>query len=169
MTTPKPTGRVAGNDLILTRRFRAPIEDVWTSVTVSEHTARWFGPWERKPDSDTAIRIQMAQEQGAPWINGEIVACDPPRRLELLTTGIYSQKRLEITLAQHGDTTEMTFVHHLTDHKMIGEVGPGWEYYLDMLVAAREGGATPTFEQYYPAQKPYYLDSAASSNVPSTS
>lgn len=28
---------------------------------------------------------------------------------------------------------------------MAGEVGPGWEYYLDMLVAAREGKPLPSF------------------------
>ena len=167
--SPTPTGRVTGNDLVLTRRFRAPIEDVWTSVTVSEHTARWFGPWERKPGSDTAIRIQMVQEQGAPWVNGEIVACDPPRRLELQTSDDYGLWRMELTLVQQGDTTELTFVHHLADHAMVGEVGPGWEFYLDLLVAAREGGARRTFEDYYPAQKPYYLDAAAAASPPPTS
>jgi uncharacterized protein YndB with AHSA1/START domain len=37
--SPEPTGHVVGNDLILTRVFRAPIDDVWTSVTKSESTA----------------------------------------------------------------------------------------------------------------------------------
>ena len=41
--TPTPSGRLRGTDLILTRTFRAPIEDVWTSVTDPESTARWFG------------------------------------------------------------------------------------------------------------------------------
>jgi uncharacterized protein YndB with AHSA1/START domain len=39
----KPTGRVEGEDLVLTRRFEAPVEDVWTSITKSESTARWYG------------------------------------------------------------------------------------------------------------------------------
>jgi len=34
---------------------------------------------------------------------------------------------------------------------------PGWEYYPDMLVAARAGKALPSFEDYYPALKPHYL------------
>ena len=41
---PRPTGRVDGNELIITRTFRAPIEDVWTSVTKSESLERWYGP-----------------------------------------------------------------------------------------------------------------------------
>ena len=40
---PHPTGRVDGEKLIITRTFRAPIEDVWTSVTKSESLERWFG------------------------------------------------------------------------------------------------------------------------------
>jgi len=35
-------------------------------------------------------------------------------------------------------------------------MGPGWEYYLDMLVAARDGTPAPVFDDYYPAMKPYY-------------
>ena len=32
----------------------------------------------------------------------------------------------------------------------------GWEYYLDQLVAAREGASLPKFDTYYPAQKDHY-------------
>ncbi|WP_211590177.1 hypothetical protein [Microbispora sp. H11081] len=37
-----------------------------------------------------------------------------------------------------------------------GEIGPGWEYYLDMLVAARDGSPRPDFAAYYPEMRPYY-------------
>ena len=38
----------------------------------------------------------------------------------------------------------------------VGSMGPGWEYYLDLLVASRDGGPAPAFDDYYPAQKAYY-------------
>src|SRR4029077_18533330 len=80
--TPKPTGRLSGNDLVLTRTFRAPIDDVWTSVTRSESTARGFGPWGRVPgNDDKKIRIQMAYEEGKPWLDGTIERCDAPHLL----------------------------------------------------------------------------------------
>ena len=47
-------------------------------------------------------------------------------------------------------------VHHLDPGDGIGDYGPGWEYYLDMLVAARDDRPTPDFDDYYPAMKPYY-------------
>jgi hypothetical protein len=39
-----------------------------------------------------------------------------------------------------------------------GEIGPGWEYYLDMLVAARDGSPEPDFDAYFPAMKPYFVE-----------
>ncbi len=44
--SPTPTGRLFGNDLVLTRTFRAPVADVWASLTDPQRTARWFGPWQ---------------------------------------------------------------------------------------------------------------------------
>lgn len=35
---------------------------------------------------------------------------------------------------------------------------PGWEYYLDLPAASRDGSAKPEFDEYYPAMKAYYED-----------
>lgn len=47
-------------------------------------------------------------------------------------------------------------MHHLDDGVDVGSVGPGWEYYLDMLAASRDGSAVPDFGDYFPAQQAYY-------------
>ncbi|MEO7730799.1 MAG: SRPBCC family protein [Kofleriaceae bacterium] len=157
--TPQPTGRIAGNELILTRSFQAPIADVWTSVTKSESTARWFGRWEGEAAPGKTVRLLMVFEKGDAWTNVLIEKCEPPHHLVVMTKSDFGEKRLELRLAQAGDTTELTFVHHLADkRKMAGELGPGWEYYFDMLVAVRAGQPLPTWEDYYPAQKQHYLD-----------
>jgi uncharacterized protein YndB with AHSA1/START domain len=157
---PKPTGQVRGNDLILTRTFRAPIEDVWDSVTKSENTARWFGRWEGEAGPGRVVRLQLAFENGQPWNDVLIEECEAPRRLVIAMKDEHGEWRLELTLMQGRDTTELRFVQRLSDPSLAGDVGPGWEYYLDMLVAAREGAARPSFEDYYPAQKAYYQKSA---------
>jgi uncharacterized protein YndB with AHSA1/START domain len=151
---PKPTGRLRGNDLVISRTFRAPIDDVWTSVTSSESTARWFGPWERVDDKK--IRIQMAFEEGKPWLDGTIEHCEAPHRLTIRTKSAYSEKLLSMMLSEAAGTTTLEFVHHRVDRKAVGEFGPGWEYYLDLLVASREAKPLPTFGAYYPAQKEYF-------------
>jgi uncharacterized protein YndB with AHSA1/START domain len=157
---PKPTGHVRGNDLILTRTFRAPIDDVWASMTESESTARWFGSWEGDAGPGKTVRLQLLHEKGQPWTNVTIETCEAPRHLVVMMKDESGEWRLELTLTQTGDTTELRFVHHLSDRKLAGDTGPGWEYYLDMLVAAREGQPLPSFDDYYPAQKGHYLEGA---------
>jgi hypothetical protein len=55
-----------------------------------------------------------------------------------------------------GGVTTLRFVQHLEPGAEVGAVGPGWEYYLDMLVASRSGGPLPDFGDYYPSQAAYY-------------
>lgn len=153
----KPMGRLEGNDLVLTRRFDAPIQDVWTSITKSESTARWYGSWTGTPGAGNTIKIKMVFEKDEPESEAHIDTCDPPRRLALTTKGEWGVK-VEITLAQTGSVTELRFVHHLTDRKLARDFGPGWEYYLDQLVAARAGEKLPTFDEYYPAMQAHYTD-----------
>ncbi len=153
----------AGADLVVSRTFRAPIEDVWASVTESDRTARWFGAWEGDAAPGRMIKMQMAYEEQAPWFDVRIDACDPPRRLALSMTEESGDRRIELLLSHADGRTELRLVHHLDTTDGAGEMGAGWEYYLDMLVAARDGLPAPSFDDYYPAMKPYYeaLRSAA--------
>ena len=152
---PQPNGRLDGNNLILTRTFRAPIDDVWTSITASESCARWFARWEGEPGTGKMIRWQMTHEKGDSWTDVKIDRCEAPRHVAVTSTGPYAWS-LSVTLKQTGDTTTMTFVHHDIDKKMLGDVGTGWEFYLDMLAAVRANETLPVWDDYYPALKPYY-------------
>ncbi|GII30643.1 SRPBCC family protein [Planotetraspora mira] len=155
-----PAGRLlrtaAGNDLILSRTFRAPAEDVWASLTEPDRTARWFGPWEGEAAPGRTIKVQMTYEEQAPWCEMRIDACEPPRRLALSATDEFGAWKVELSLSEADGVTELRFVHHLVGEDGIGEIGPGWEYYLDMLVAAREGSPQPDFTDYYPSMKDYF-------------
>lgn len=162
MTAPTPTGRLVGNDLHLARTFRAPVEDVWRSLTDPVSTARWFGPWRwvDRAGPGNEIAYTMIQEEGAPESTATVVRCEPPRHLAITSTGPYGVS-YEITLEQSGDVTTLAFVHHLADRGMAGDFGPGWEFYLDLLVHAREGRPFRKFDEYHPSQKQYYLDQVA--------
>lgn len=151
-----PTGRLFGTDLVLTRSFRAPVADVWASVTEPERTARWFGAWEGEARPGATIKVQLGFEDGAPWCDARIEACDAPSRLALSMNDEAGNWLLEVLLTETGGTTELKLVHHLENVDAVGEIGPGWEYYLDLLVAAREGTPQPSFDDYYPAMKPYF-------------
>jgi uncharacterized protein YndB with AHSA1/START domain len=156
MTNP-PTGRLVraadGNELVVTRTFRASIEDVWASVTQPDRTARWFGTWTGDAAPGRMIKVQMGFEEQSPWLDKRIDVCDPPRRLALSDES--GGMRIELRLSHADGQTELQLVHHLGPADEVGDYGPGWEYYLDMLAAARAGLPTPNFDDYW-AMKPYY-------------
>ncbi|MEV3874126.1 SRPBCC family protein [Streptomyces sp. NPDC049906] len=159
--TPQLTGRLLdtgeGIDLVLTRGFDAPVPDVWASLTEPERTALWFGPWEGRAAPGRTVRVRMAFEEGEPRSSVRIETCEPPRRLVVTTQDAFGSWRLEARLTETpGPHTEFTLVHHLAGTAGLGEIGPGWECYLDRLVHAREGGEPPRFGDYYPALKEPY-------------
>lgn len=158
--SPRPTGRlnstVEGRDLELTRTFRAGIGDVWASITEPERTARWFASWSGDAGPGRTIRLKLTFEDDAPEADMSIDACDPPHHLAVSAVDEYGAWHLEARLSEADGVTTLTFVHHLDDSADLGSVGPGWEYYLDMLAAYQEGGARPNFDDYFPAQKSYY-------------
>lgn len=157
---PRPTGTLVrtsdGVDLRITRTFGAPVDDVWASITESGRTAAWFGPWEGVPGAGHTIRVQMAFEEDTPWSEMRIDACEPPRRLALSTGGDAGVWRLAADLRAVDGGTELTLTQVGVPVDAVSEVGPGWEYYLDMLGAARAGAPLPDFADYFPAQSGYY-------------
>lgn len=158
---PIPSGRLLttalGRDLVIPRTFRAPIEDVWASLTEPERTARWFCTWSGEAAPGRTITFRLVMEDGQPEGQMTIDACEPPRHLAVSAVDEYGTWRLEASLTEHHGITELEFVQHLDDAANIGEVGPGWEYYLDLLVASRDHQApTPRFDDYFPAQRDYY-------------
>lgn len=159
--SPRPTGRLlatpAGNDLILERQFEAPIEDVWTSVTASESTARWIGAWSGEPGAGNTVQFQMGFEKDTPVSDVLIEVCEAPHRLAVSMNSGMGEWRMELLLSQTGSTTTLRFIQHAVDPAMVGDIGPGWEYYLDMLVAARAGAPLPPWDDYYPAQREHFL------------
>jgi uncharacterized protein YndB with AHSA1/START domain len=154
--SPTPTGRLFGNDLVLTRTFRAPVTDVWASLTDPARTARWFGPWEGDAAPGHTIKVQMVHEEGKPWMDMIIDACEPPHRLAISASDEHGGWHLEIELVESPGVTELRFTHHQIDTGAVGEIGPGWEFYLDALVASRDDLPTPNFDDYYPSMKEHF-------------
>lgn len=168
--SPSPTGRVFptanGVDLVIERSFRAPIEDVWQSVTEPESMARWFGRWSGEAGPGKYVTLEMGFEEGASPCQVLIESCQPPTHLAVSMKDDHGDWKLSLSLVQQGDTTELRFVQHLADPKGVGDIGPGWEYYLDMLVAARSGQKLPDFADYYPAQREYFTAQVPDPAVP---
>ncbi len=165
-TNPTATGRREERDgsmyVVLTRTFRAPVEDVWAAVTEPERLSRWIGTWSGDPKQGE-VEFQMLFEGEGPSETFTIDACEPPHHLRITTSMPQEGKepeswRLQVDLAETDGTTTLTFAQDVPDPVMAESVGPGWEYYLDRMVEA-EAGADPArleWDDYYPRMSAHY-------------
>lgn len=162
--TLEPTGHVettaAGRKLVIVRTFRAPIEDVWASLTEPERFARWYGTMVGEPGPGRTVMVTMTAEEDPGPEPALILECDPPRRfvVEVGGAGVASSWVLSVQLMEDHGVTTMTFVHALTDDVDVTDVGPGWEFYADRLEASRDGSPLPDWEAdgYQKALGPHY-------------
>jgi uncharacterized protein YndB with AHSA1/START domain len=157
---PTPTGRVAdgplGREIQLTRQFRAPIDAVWASMTESERLERWIGRWEGDPRTGRVDFYMTAEGEDPPAEEYRIEVCEPPHRFAGTTSVGEDQWRLRFELSESDGVTTLLFAQAMVDD--LGNVGPGWEYYLDRLDAALGDGdvAAVSWDAYYPAMRAHY-------------
>jgi len=147
--------------LVQTRQFAAPVEDVWAAVTEPERLARWIGTWTGDPAAGSVHFRMLFEGDEHEGESMEIRVCEPPYRLHLTSRVGDEVWLLELDLSHEDGVTTLTFSQPGVAKEQVGEVGPGWDYYLDRLVDA-ETGADPAgrdFERdYYPALSDHYLD-----------
>lgn len=134
--------------LVLERRFSAPIGDVWASITESERLARWFGTWTGDPAAGFVMVTMTAEAEPVPPVRYEIDSCEEPRLLAVSATDDYGTWRLRAELSEEAGTTTLVFRQLEVDTGAIGNVGPGWEWYLDRLVAAVGGDVPPGLDEF---------------------
>ncbi len=167
MTVPTATGRREVRDgrpyVVLERTFRAPIDDVWAAITESDRLARWIGSWTGDPATGRVVFRMLYEGDGMPEEDFAIDECTPPRRLAITTTAPYDGEtlvtwQLELDLVESDGVTTLVFAQSVPDPPMAESVGPGWEYYLDRMVAAETGGdpAIISFDDYYPGLSAHY-------------
>lgn len=85
-----------------------------------------------------------------------IDVCEPPHDLAVTMVDETGPWRLEARVRKVDGGAELELVHHLPPDADARDTGPGWEYYLDRLVASMVGGPMPHFDDYYPAQRSHY-------------
>ncbi|GAC66670.1 SRPBCC family protein [Gordonia soli] len=163
MTT-TPSGffqrRAEGPAVSFQRTFRAPAADVWDAITESDRLARWIGYWTGDPaDGHVQFTMNAEGDENMTPARYDIRRCEPPTVLQVHTTDDFGTWDLIAELTEVEGVTTLTLSQIIDDVATIENTGPGWEYYLDRLVAAATG-ADPElidFDDYYPAQQAYYL------------
>jgi uncharacterized protein YndB with AHSA1/START domain len=175
---PAPTGRredrASGTAIVLDRRFDATAAEVWAALTEPGQLERWIGTWSGDPASGAVVFRMTAEGDHVDPEPTVILACIPRERLALSigtdgseapeatdgtadadSTGAW---RLDLTLTNDGPATELTFAQLLDDPTAVGDIAPGWEYYLDRLTAVLRGTDVSAirFTDYHPAQSAHY-------------
>ncbi|MFC7485726.1 SRPBCC family protein [Knoellia sp. CPCC 206453] len=163
--TPKATGRLQEREgtayLVFERTFRAPITDVWAAVTESDRLVRWIGHWDGDPTSGAVTFYMTAEAADAPAETIHIDECDAPRRVVMRSARPDDHSlewKWQIDLAEADGVTTLTFAQEVADTTLAEGVGPGWDYYLDRMVAAENGEDLGhiDFNEYFPALTEHY-------------
>lgn len=158
MTTTPMTGRREQRDgstlLVIERQLQAPLEDVWAACTDPVRMERWIGTWSGDPASGSVDFRMTAEGEDVPAEEMEVLACVPPHRFAVRGTepqtfsadgsGDKAYWEMELELSEADGITSLRFVQVLAPGavgiEMVASVGPGWDYYLDRLVAAVSHG-----------------------------
>lgn len=177
----RPTGRLLGERMpslarpldddvaqlvvAFDRHFDATADTVWSALTDPERTALWSGPWRPVAGSGRDIEITMTAEQDAPRVPVHIMECVPNQALTLrLGEGPQAwvvSFYLDSDRHARQPSTTLTLVQTFTAAETLEQAGPGWEYYLDRLVAAETGGdpeAIGFVPEYLPGLVGHYRD-----------
>lgn len=161
----KATGRRDDRDgtayVAFERTFAAPIEEVWAAVTEPERLERWIGTWWGDPANGEIAFRMTAEGEDVPEETFLIDECRAPARLSVRSARPDDQTllwRWQVDLSESGGVTTLTFAQEVGDVTMVESVGPGWDYYLDRLVAVetRADLEAISFDRYYPELAAYY-------------
>lgn len=122
----------------MSRRYPAPVTDVWAAWTDPERTARWLGAVSGDLRPGGEALLVMAEDVEVPCL---ITACDPPRRLAVTWRHPGEpESAAEIRLRADGDGTILELEHARLRAGDAAGYGYGWEDFLDRLAALLAGG-----------------------------
>jgi len=119
-------------------RYDTDIDDLWTALTDPNRLARWIADVE----GDLRLGGEFRARFTSGWEGtGRVQACEPPRRLRVLTRDADEpdEQVLEATLTADGDQTILVIeerglpIEHLAAH------GAGWQVHVEDLAAHLAG------------------------------
>jgi uncharacterized protein YndB with AHSA1/START domain len=122
------------------RRLPHPPEKVWKALTEPEHLSAWF-PTDIHGERAPGARLSFEFRNGeGPTIEGEMLAYDPPRLLEM-RWGEGETLRFELEAVDTG--TRLTFVDRLSQLGKASRDAAGWHSCLDLLAVELDGATVP--------------------------
>ena len=142
-------------------RFDADIENLWSALTDPGRLARWMGEVEGdfRVGGEFRARFFASGWEGT----GRVEACEPPRRL-LLLTGQSGQSRenfIEVTLAADGGQTTVVWEERGMPPGQLAAYGAGIQVHVEDLAAFLAGRERCDANARWKELLPAYEDVAA--------
>ncbi len=142
-------------------RFDTDIDDLWSALTEPGRLARWLGDVEGdlRLGGEFRARFFASGWEGT----GRVEACDPPRRLLLLTEqpGQPDEHAIEVTLAADGDQTILVWEERGMPLDQLAAYGAGIQVHVEDLAAHIAGRERGDAEARWGELLPAYQDLAA--------
>ena len=143
-------------------RYDTDIDDLWSALTEPGRLARWYGEVEGdlRLGGEYRARLFASGWEGT----GRVEACDPPRRLLVLTKQAkqLDEHAIEVTLAGDGDQTILVIEERGMPLEQLAAYGAGVQIHVEDLaayLAGRERGDTRTrWEELVPAYEELAAD-----------
>jgi uncharacterized protein YndB with AHSA1/START domain len=143
-------------------RFDTDIDDLWSALTDPGRLARWLGEVEGdlRLGGDFRARFFSSGWEGT----GHVEACEPPRRLLLLTEqpGQVGEHVIEVTLAADGDQVNLAWEERGMPADHLAAYGAGIQVHVEDLAAYIAGGERCDADARWSELMPAYQELAAS-------
>jgi uncharacterized protein YndB with AHSA1/START domain len=142
-------------------RFDTDIDDLWSALTNPRRLARWMGEVEGdlRLGGEFRARFLASGWEGT----GRVEACEPPRRLLLLTKqpGQTGEHVIEVTLAADGDQTILVWEERGMPLDHLAAYGAGIQVHVEDLAAHIAGRQRGDADARWGELLPAYQDLAA--------
>ena len=142
-------------------RFDTDIDDLWSALTDPGRLARWMGEVEGdlRLGGEFRARFFASGWEGA----GRVEACEPPRRLLLLTMqpGQPGEHFIEVTLAADDDQTILVWEERGMSLDHLAAYGAGIQVHVEDLAAHITGRERGDVDARWLELQPAYENLAA--------
>ena len=142
-------------------RYDTDIDDLWSALTDPARLARWLGEVEGdlRLGGEYRYRFFASGAEGT----GRVEACEPPRRLLLLTKGLDEpdEQVMEATLAADGDQTILVWEERGMPLDRLAAYGAGIQIHVEDLAAHLTGRERCDVGARWQELQPAYEDLAA--------